>query len=167
MGGACWCNGVWSARVGTGMQTRQSARTQQFRSAGDAGVSLPHAMLAGLPILLGIATLAKARSTVTRQAVKIEKSKSKSDYSSWPTEFLNAGQTIGPCTYPVETQHFVLEGKVVLKEEGAGEKTLEAGDFVTFEKGTKVTWDVKEKFDAHFKVNGPGPLDDGWTRPCA
>ena len=118
--------------------------------------------------LLGIAALSRARSPAARQAVVIEKGGSKkSSCASWPTEHMNAGQTVGPCTYPVETQHFVLEGKVVLKEEGAGEKTMEAGDFVTFQKGTKVTWDVKEKFNAHFQVNGAGPLDDGWTRPCA
>ena len=39
-----------------------------------------------------------------------------------------------------------LEGKVVLKEEATYEKAMGAGDFVTVQKGTKVTWDVKEQF---------------------
>jgi len=166
--GACWCSGAWRSEARTGVQSGHAATAQQLRGASNVDAGFSGAALAGLPMLLGIAALSRARSPAARQAVVIEKGGSKkSSCASWPTEHMNAGQAVGPCTYPVETQHFVLEGKVVLKEEGAGEKTMEAGDFVTFQKGTKVTWDVKDKFNAHFQVNGDGPLDDGWTRPCA
>lgn len=53
--------------------------------------------------------------------------------------------------YYDSTEHcHILEGKVIV-ETDEGNVEIEAGDFVTFPKGLKCVWDIKENIRKHYK----------------
>ena len=53
--------------------------------------------------------------------------------------------------YDENETFYVLEGKVKVKTDGGEEVEFEKGDLVTFPKGVKCTWDVKERIRKVYK----------------
>uniref|UniRef100_A0A0E0KR41 (S)-ureidoglycine aminohydrolase cupin domain-containing protein n=1 Tax=Oryza punctata TaxID=4537 RepID=A0A0E0KR41_ORYPU len=58
-----------------------------------------------------------------------------------------------PWTYSAKETCYLLQGKVKVYPDGAGEDFVEisAGDLVVFPKGMSCTWDVAEAVDKHYK----------------
>uniref|UniRef100_A0A0E0DET2 (S)-ureidoglycine aminohydrolase cupin domain-containing protein n=1 Tax=Oryza meridionalis TaxID=40149 RepID=A0A0E0DET2_9ORYZ len=58
-----------------------------------------------------------------------------------------------PWTYSAKETCYLLQGKVKVYPDGAGEDFVEiaAGDLVVFPKGMNCTWDVAEAVDKHYK----------------
>jgi len=55
-------------------------------------------------------------------------------------------------TYDSQEQCYFLEGKVKVKTD-AGDVEMQKGDFVTFPKGLKCVWDVREAVRKHYNFS--------------
>ncbi len=54
--------------------------------------------------------------------------------------------------YDQEEDCFIIEGEIIV--ETPHEKVrIQPGDFVTFEKGLKCTWDIKQPVKKHYRFN--------------
>jgi len=67
---------------------------------------------------------------------------------NWPTWEKEASTF--PWDYNEKETCLILEGKAVAKTD-EGNVEFRAGDYVTFPKGLKCTWDIKEKIRKHYK----------------
>ena len=56
-----------------------------------------------------------------------------------------------PWEYDDRETFYVLEGKVTVSTTGGENVEFGKGDLVTFPKGVKCTWDVKEKIRKHYR----------------
>ena len=68
---------------------------------------------------------------------------------SWPT--WEKEPSIFPWEYSQNEACLILEGKSIVKTD-EGDVEFGAGDFVTFPKGLKCTWEIKEKIRKHYKL---------------
>lgn len=56
-----------------------------------------------------------------------------------------------PWEYSETEKCYILEGHVVVTEDSGETVEIKKGDFVTFPKGLKCTWDVKEPIRKHYQ----------------
>ena len=68
---------------------------------------------------------------------------------NWPT--WESGVKKFDWEYSDDETFYVLEGKVSVKTTDGEEVNFGKGDLVTFPKGVKCTWDVKEKIRKHYR----------------
>jgi len=58
-----------------------------------------------------------------------------------------------PWEYDAEETCYIKEGRVIVETEEGDKVEIKKGDLVTFPKGMKCTWDVKEKISKVYKFN--------------
>jgi len=56
-----------------------------------------------------------------------------------------------PWEYEATEMCYILEGKVIVITEAGDKVEINKGDFVTFPKGLKCTWDVKQPIKKHYR----------------
>lgn len=85
--------------------------------------------------------------------VKIEKSPTQERLNqlgvkNWP--IWQKEVSIFPWEYDAEEVCYILEGKVTVTPENQEPVEIEKGDLVTFPRGMKCEWDIKEDIKKHF-----------------
>ncbi|KAK4742970.1 hypothetical protein SAY87_000971 [Trapa incisa] len=93
-------------------------------------------------------------TTVEKLGIKIESNPPESKLTelgvrNWPK--WGCPPSKFPWTYSAKETCYLLQGKVMVKPEGANEAVeIKAGDLVVFPKGMSCTWDVSVAVDKHY-----------------